>query len=82
MYGQLAEIEQDQDLREIYRQLAAAEQRHLELWRAQLREVDSVLLLVAQDALASCDATNWAAVADGHLSVRTSSDSLESVKRR
>lgn len=38
MYGQLAELEQDRDLQEIYRQLAAAEQRHLELWRAQLRE--------------------------------------------
>ncbi|MQC18806.1 MAG: rubrerythrin family protein [Chloroflexi bacterium] len=37
MYGQLAEIEQDADLQEIYRRLADSETRHLELWRSQLQ---------------------------------------------
>lgn len=38
MYEQLALLEEDPELRDIYRQLAAAEQRHLELWRDQLLE--------------------------------------------
>lgn len=38
IYHQLAEIEQDERLADVYRQLAVTEERHLELWRTQLRE--------------------------------------------
>ncbi len=37
MYEQLAEIEQEPELKDIYRQLAITEQRHLDLWRDQLQ---------------------------------------------
>lgn len=38
MYERLAALEEDDDLREIYRKLAASEVKHLDLWREQLRE--------------------------------------------
>ncbi len=37
MYARLAELEEDPDLREIYRKLSESEVRHLDLWREQLR---------------------------------------------
>jgi len=38
IYEQLAEIETDDGLADVYRQLAITEQRHLALWQEQLRE--------------------------------------------
>ncbi|MEX2032853.1 MAG: VIT1/CCC1 transporter family protein, partial [Dehalococcoidia bacterium] len=38
MYEQLALIEDDEELKDIYRRLAVTEQRHLDLWRDQLLE--------------------------------------------
>lgn len=37
IYHRLAEIEEDESLRDVYRQLAKAEEKHLALWREQLR---------------------------------------------
>ena len=37
MYAALADLEEDEDLREIYRKLSESEVRHLDLWREQLR---------------------------------------------
>ena len=37
MYAALADLEDDEDLREIYRKLSESEVRHLDLWREQLR---------------------------------------------
>lgn len=38
MYEQLAEIEDSPELKDIYRQLARTEERHLDLWREQLEQ--------------------------------------------
>ena len=37
IYQQLAEIEQDEQLKDVYRRLGETEQRHLALWQKQLR---------------------------------------------
>ena len=38
MYERLAALETDESLRAVYRELAAVETKHLELWRSRLRE--------------------------------------------
>jgi vacuolar iron transporter family protein len=39
IYSRLSELEEDESLRDVYRQLAEVEQRHMEHWRGRLREI-------------------------------------------